>query len=181
MGDRVLLRNFAKGGTGKLRSYWQDEIYLVKEKHPELPIFTIHPVNNKRKLKKVHRNIIMRCNDLPYMKNERKKVSGKKVQEKSKQRLLSTEVVTETESSEDDVVLRICEVPLSEGEEVRQELESSESDETFHGFASDEVDTSSEQSDGSTTIRKSNRTRRPKKLFTYTTLGEPTEDYPSNK
>ena len=39
-GDRVLLRNFSeRGGTGKLRSHWEDTIYAVIEKIDKLPFF----------------------------------------------------------------------------------------------------------------------------------------------
>ena len=42
VGDRVLLRDYQeKGGTGKLKSYWDDTVYMVTAKHSEIPVYTI--------------------------------------------------------------------------------------------------------------------------------------------
>ena len=44
VGDRVLLRNHReKGGTGKLKNFWEETVYLVEQKDPEVPVFTITP------------------------------------------------------------------------------------------------------------------------------------------
>lgn len=41
---KVLLRNFReKGGTGKLKRHWEDEIYIVVERYPNLSIYSIKP------------------------------------------------------------------------------------------------------------------------------------------
>ena len=45
-GEKVLLINFSeRGGTGKLKSYWKNDIYEVVSFHPELPIYQIKPEN----------------------------------------------------------------------------------------------------------------------------------------
>ena len=65
IGDRVLLRNHKeKGGTGKLRSHWEDTVYLVTEINPNVPVYTIKPEIGNKPGKKVHRNNIMNCNFL---------------------------------------------------------------------------------------------------------------------
>jgi hypothetical protein len=66
VGDKVLLKNNEQGGTGKLRSFWEDAVYEVVEKDPNLPVYTIKPIDGKKKPKRVHRNLIMSCNFLPY-------------------------------------------------------------------------------------------------------------------
>ena len=40
-GDRVLFKNFAKkGGPSKLRSFWEDKIYTIKNrKGPDSPVY----------------------------------------------------------------------------------------------------------------------------------------------
>ena len=46
--DRVLLRNVPERG-GKLRSYWEKDIYVVVLCDPELPVYKIKPeIDNKR-------------------------------------------------------------------------------------------------------------------------------------
>ena len=43
-GYRVLVRNLTeRGGPGKLRSYWENQIYQVVEQKGELPIFVVKP------------------------------------------------------------------------------------------------------------------------------------------
>ena len=50
-GDRVLVRNFsARGGRGKLRSFWEDDIHVViKRKGPESPVYEIKPERRGRR------------------------------------------------------------------------------------------------------------------------------------
>ena len=64
VGDRVLSRNRAKGGTGKLRCYWENMVYTVIGKEEHVPVYTIKPEKGKGRTKRVHRNDIMRCTDL---------------------------------------------------------------------------------------------------------------------
>ena len=65
-GERVLLKNLSeRGGTGKLKSYWENDIYEVVFCHPKLPIYQIKPENGGNKIRTVHRNLLMKCNDLP--------------------------------------------------------------------------------------------------------------------
>ena len=47
-GDRVLLRNVEKGGTGKLRSFWEQKIYEVISKQDLVPVYTIRPLDGKK-------------------------------------------------------------------------------------------------------------------------------------
>ena len=61
IGDRVLSRNREKGGTGKLRSYWQDIIYKVVRKEEHIPVVVIRPEKGGKE-KRVHRNDLLRCN-----------------------------------------------------------------------------------------------------------------------
>ena len=64
--DRVLLRNVSeRGGTGKLRSYWEKYIYIVVSCNPELPIYKIKPENGNKPVETVHRNLLLKFNELP--------------------------------------------------------------------------------------------------------------------
>ena len=63
-GDRVLVRNTATGGKGKLRSWWEDKIYIVEEVYDHVPVFVVTPLDGGRS-KTVHRNMLMKVNSLP--------------------------------------------------------------------------------------------------------------------
>ena len=62
VGDKVLLRNREKGGTGKLRSYWEESIYEVVAVDEKIPVITVCKAGGQPK--RIHRNNVMVCNDL---------------------------------------------------------------------------------------------------------------------
>lgn len=63
LGDRVLVRNLS--GPGKLRSYWKNRIYVVKEQILDNPVYDIHPeANDKEKTRAFHRKLLLLVNDL---------------------------------------------------------------------------------------------------------------------
>ena len=64
VGDRVLVKNYReKGGTGKLRSYWEEAIFVVEEKKDNLPVYRIKNINKARDIRVVHRNKLMSCSE----------------------------------------------------------------------------------------------------------------------
>ena len=66
VGDNVLVRNYReKGGTGKLKSFWEEAIFVVLEKREGLPVFKIQNLRKKKDIRVVHRNKIMKCDELP--------------------------------------------------------------------------------------------------------------------
>ncbi len=66
-GDRVLLKNLTpRGGPGKIRSYWEDQVYKVKERKADgSPVYEISPENGKGRDRVVHRNLLLPCDFLP--------------------------------------------------------------------------------------------------------------------
>ena len=63
IGDRVLTRNREQGGTGKLRSFWENQVYTVVEKSQDIPVYVIVPEGGGKK-KRVHRNDLLKCNSI---------------------------------------------------------------------------------------------------------------------
>ena len=69
IGDRVLVRNVSeRGGTGKLRSYWENDIYVVVgKKNADIPVYTVETESKraKKKVRVLHRNLLLPCDHLP--------------------------------------------------------------------------------------------------------------------
>ena len=123
VGDRVLMKNCReKGGTGKLKSYWEQSIFEVVEKRADSPVYKIQNIHKKKDERVVHRNLLMLCNELPVDvfedSSEAKKGKGKS--KKGERKSNKNEVETE-ESSEDElddlVVEFLASDPLSVGRE----------------------------------------------------------------
>jgi len=64
-GDRVLVRNLTeRGGPGKLRSHWEQEVHLIVEQKGDLPVFEVTPESRKGKSRILHRNLLLPCDFL---------------------------------------------------------------------------------------------------------------------
>ena len=78
IGDRVLVKNVVeRGGPGKLRSYWEQEIYKIVgvKDSPDYQIPVVYDIRKesdpKSKIRTVHRNLLMYCGELMMpQKNE---------------------------------------------------------------------------------------------------------------
>ena len=68
-GNRVLVRNLnEKGGPGKLRSHWEQDIYqIVKRAGEESPVYQVVSERNPNgRLRILHRNLLLPCDELPF-------------------------------------------------------------------------------------------------------------------
>ncbi|KAL1261161.1 hypothetical protein QQF64_008988 [Cirrhinus molitorella] len=65
-GDRVLVQNMMRnGGPEKLKSYWEKQIYVIKEQLNDSPVYKVSPENDPSKIRTLHRNLLHLVNDLP--------------------------------------------------------------------------------------------------------------------
>lgn len=57
-GDRVLVKNLGeRGGPGKLRSYWEKRIYVVKAQVSDNPVYIVHlEGGDKEKTRTLHKS-----------------------------------------------------------------------------------------------------------------------------
>ena len=66
-GDRVLIRNLSKrGGTGKIRSFWEDKMHVIIENlNSENITYKVQPENDLNgKIHTLHRNMLLSCDNL---------------------------------------------------------------------------------------------------------------------
>ena len=128
-GDKVLLKNHEKGGTGKLRSFWEEKFYILVEKEGSMPVYVIKPVNG-RKTKTVHRNLLLKVNDLPlnsFGQTDKNPIVKRK--QKSPVKSIPKTVYVDSSSSDSDgVVIEYPEYRFPEGEgvperEIQDDLE----------------------------------------------------------
>ena len=137
VGDQVLVRNMReKGGTGKLRSHWERSLFTVEEKKNNLPVYKVKNVNNSKDVRVLHRNMLMKAEELPRelfeseVKNSKMTPRKKETIKKSSQQEES-EAEKEREDDVEGIEVRVYQerTPVSledegEGTEVPEALES---------------------------------------------------------
>lgn len=111
-GDHVLGKTLlAKGGPGKLRSFWEQEIYVVvKQVNEETPVYEVRKRSGLGGIRRLHRKLLRQCNSLPVepIDNDRKSRRPKKP---SKQDVQVYDA--DSSSSDSDGFIEITGIPLN--------------------------------------------------------------------
>ncbi|KAL9978408.1 hypothetical protein ACROYT_G015921 [Oculina patagonica] len=182
-GDRVLVRNMSeRGGPGKLRPYWKQEIYVVTQKRKDMPVYEVKPESGNGRSKVLHRNMLLPFSYLPVETPLKSSKSRRTVSRRSNRQQASQEETTGTtdedisltpdklqqlyESTrpesyvvEEDIDPCIVDCPDSEGEEEEDPEQP--------------VGTVDDEAADSLPIRQSHRMSRPPLRMTYDVMGQP--------
>ena len=77
-GHRVLVRNLSeRGGPGKLRAYWEQQIRVVEERIADSSVYRVKPEHGRGKQRFLHRNLLLPCDGLPLDLPTRNRVAHK--------------------------------------------------------------------------------------------------------
>jgi transposase InsO family protein len=169
VGDRVLVQNVSKGGTGKLDSFWEQQVYVVTKKREDFPVFELREYLGT-KAKTLHRNRLKKVNELepPEPPKPDKEPPGRKQKKKKEKK-----VVRDEESSSDSDGEFVC-VEQSGVIDAMSDVVSEEGEEEVQGSeASEDVesDDSENTSDSDPRSPRPTRNRQQTKAFMYDKLG----------
>ena len=118
VGERVLVHNMReRKGKPKMRSYYEENIFRVIEARENVPVYKIQNVRNGRDTRVVHRNKLLKVDELPLdvfedtekKQKEKTRSQGRKKGEVSKPKdvVKEKEINHESDDSEDDDILLV--------------------------------------------------------------------------
>ena len=191
-GDRDLVRNLReKGGPGKMISFWEDQVHVVESRIQNSPVYEIRGEDGKGPIRRLHRNLLLQCNDLlaadagvaKVFKRERK---GRL---KHQPRVIPVASSSDSDSSSSGgYVLNPAAkefIPShSAGTCTQQSCDnmqnSQQTSESFHsatssGVGAETVDDTQQSAESiDTDYTRAERVRRPPNRLTYDQMGKPT-------
>ena len=187
-GDRVLVRNMTeRGGPGKLRSYWEQEIYVVTQKRKDMPVYEVKPETGNGRSRVLHRNLLLPCSYLPVETQLKSSKSRRAVSRKTNKQQASQEEITRTT---DEDFTSLTPYQLQEFYQCTGYPELAERD-AGTGTAQDSYQVDGPGSEGEVEdpeqldnmvedeaadglpLRQSQRLRRPPLRMTYYVIGQP--------
>ena len=104
VGGRVLVRNLTeRGGPGKIRSFWEQKIYQIKEKKDEdgLVYVVVEEGNPKSRVRILHRNQLLLCEQFPTFTAGKSYRKQQQQQQQKQQQYCNKETVDTWDSSDD--------------------------------------------------------------------------------
>ncbi|KAK7878977.1 hypothetical protein WMY93_034191 [Mugilogobius chulae] len=189
-GSRVLVRNLnEKGGPGKLRAFWEDQVYVVTQrKHEDSPVYEIQPESGKGRTRVMHRNLLLPCDFLLEKssddEDDLRDITGLHMEYRIPEvhYELVEEVAIDNEEAERHSSAGEEDEPQGNQNEV--DTESQDGDNDRQGNVEDHQSPESAGSDqedpGPSSGQQKKypfRLRKPKLMFTYHRLGQPTMSY----
>lgn len=201
-GERVLVRHLSqRERPGKLRSYWEKTVYIVKKQIAESPVYIVSPeTGGQNKTCTLHPNLLLLVNDLPvepstsFIQTRPGKAQNYNRQRgyhPAKQKTVDSENSDSDNEGQSGYWLR---VPATK-EKMPECQSEQQGDNCLNGHHNSEGEAVVDNDLGPDTensllyspvapihteLRRSTHERRPKQFFTYETLGVPTVHAPVN-
>jgi len=196
-GDRVLVRNLSeRGGTGKLRSYWEDFIHIIKSQRGDLPVYEVIREDGEGRTRVLHRNLLLPCSYLPVGDESVQRTNNKQNDRSIRNRRQTGRQKPKTlplgrgqnsrrlDSDSEEELTGFAPRDLrglqwTSQQETSQTTPPSEPDDpplaTVDSEVQSDVSDVQDSTDDEVPPRRSGRTRQPRQIFTYENLGDPTQ------